>query len=128
VTNMTKEFSYYVFDIGVAYREDTDEVSAVIEAVGKGLQEDPAFKNDVLAPVEVVGLDKFGDSAVVIKARIKTKPIQQWRVGREFNRRLKKKFDELGIDIPFPHITLYPGKDKKGDSPTLKVEVLGGTR
>lgn len=128
VTNMTKEFSYYVFEIGVAYREDTDEVTAVIEAVGKNLQSDPAFKDDIEAPVEVVGVDKFGDSAIVIKARIKTKPIQQWRVGREFNRRLKKKFDELGIEIPFPHITLYPGKDKKGDSPTLKVEVQGGGR
>ena len=128
VTNMTKEFSYYVFEIGVAYREDTDEVTAVIEAVGKNLQSDPAFKDDIEAPVEVVGVDKFGDSAIVIKARIKTKPIQQWRVGREFNRRLKKKFDELGIEIPFPHITLYPGKDKQGDSPTLKVEIQGGGR
>lgn len=128
VTNMTKEFSYYVFEIGVAYREDTDEVTAVIEGVGKNLQSDPAFKDDIEAPVEVVGVDKFGDSAIVIKARIKTKPIQQWRVGREFNRRLKKKFDELGIEIPFPHITLYPGKDKKGDSPTLKIEVQGGGR
>jgi moderate conductance mechanosensitive channel len=128
VTNMTKEYSYSVFDIGVAYREDTDEVSAVIEAVGKDLHNDPAFKDDILAPIEVVGLDKFGDSAIVIKARIKTKPIQQWRVGREFNRRLKKKFDELGIETPFPHITLYPGKDKKGHAPTLKVEVQGGER
>jgi len=128
VTNMTKEYSQYVFEIGVAYREDTDEVTRVIEAVGKDLQSDPAFKDDILAPVEVVGVDKFADSAVVIKARIKTKPSQQWRVGREFNRRLKKKFDEAGIEIPFPHITLYPGKDKQGDSPTLRVEVQGGGR
>ena len=126
VTNMTKEFSYSVFDIGVAYREDTDEVTRVVEAVGKDMQEDPAFKDDIMAPLEVVGLDKFADSAVVIKARFKTKPIKQWRVGREFNRRLKKRFDELGIEIPFPHITLYPGKDKQGDSPTHKVEIEGG--
>jgi small conductance mechanosensitive channel len=123
VTNMTKEFSFYVFEIGVAYREDPDQVAAVIEAVGKDLQNDPLFKEHILTPVEVVGLDKFGDSAVIIKGRIKTKPIKQWFVGREFNRRLKKKFDELGIEMPFPHVTLYPGKDKKGDSPTLKVEV-----
>jgi moderate conductance mechanosensitive channel len=128
VTNMTKEYSFYVFDIGVAYREDADEVSSVIEGVGKDLQSDPAFREDILAPVEVVGLDKFADSAVIIKARIKTKPVKQWRVGREFNRRLKKKFDELGIEIPFPHVTVYPGKDKKGNSPTLKVEVQGGGR
>jgi len=128
VTNMTKEYSRYVFDVGVAYREDTDEVSKVIEAVGKDLQDDADFKDDILAPVELLGVDQFADSAVVIKARIKTKPIKQWRVGREFNRRLKKKFDELGIEIPFPHITLYPGKDKKNDSPTLKVEVQGNGR
>jgi moderate conductance mechanosensitive channel len=126
VTNMTKEYSYYVFDIGIAYREDVDAVIRVIEALGKELQSDPDFKDDIVAPLEVVGLDKFGDSAVVIKARFKTKPIKQWRIGREFNRRLKKKFDELNIEIPFPHITVYPGKDKKGDSPTLKIEMQGG--
>lgn len=126
ITNMTKDYSHYVFDIGVAYREDVDEVSDVIKGVGEEMQNDPAYKDDILEPVEVAGLDKFGDSAVVIKARIKTKPIRQWRVGREFNRRLKKKFDELGIEIPFPHITLYPGKDKKNDSPTLKIEMAGG--
>jgi len=128
VTNMTKEFSFYVFDIGVAYREDADEVSRVIEAVGKELREDPAFKDDIIAPLELVGVDKFADSAVVIKARIKTKPIKQWRVGREFNRRLKLKFDELCIEIPFPHLTVYPGKDKKGDSPSLKLEIHNDQR
>ncbi len=128
VTNMTKEYSFAVFDIGIAYREDTDEVSAIIAAVGKDLQQDPAFKEDILAPLEVVGLDKFDESAVVIKARIKTKPIQQWRVGREFNRLLKKRFDELGIEMPFPHLTLYPGKDKKGDSPALKVTMENSSR
>ena len=126
VTNMTKDFSQYVFDIGVAYREDVDEVSEVIRAVGAELQTDPSFGSDILEPVEVVGLDKFADSAVVIKARIKTKPIQQWRVGREFNRRLKKRFDELGIEIPFPHLTLYAGKDKRGDSPAFTIEGKDG--
>ena len=127
VTNMTKEYSYSVFEIGVAYGEDTDEVSRVIEAVGKDLLYDPAFKDDILAPVEVVGLDKFAESAIVIKARIKTKPSKQWRVGREFNRRLKKKFDELNIEIPFPHLTLFQGKDKKEALPG-KGEVQGGER
>jgi moderate conductance mechanosensitive channel len=123
VTNMTKEFSFSVFEIGVAYREDPDEIAAVVQAIGKEIQNDPRFKDDILAPVEVVGLDKFADSAIIIKARIKTKPSKQWGVGREFNRRLKKKFDELGIEIPFPSIALYPGKDKKTDSPSFKVEL-----
>lgn len=125
ITNMTKEYSFYVFDIGVAYRENVDEVIEVIKKVDGEFRQDPAFKDDILAPIEILGLDKFDSSAVVIKARTKTKPIQQWRIGREFNRRLKQRFDELGIEIPFPHITLYPGKDKKGESPALNVELKG---
>lgn len=121
VTNMTKEFSFYVFDIGLAYREDVDEVIEVIKQVDEGLRNDPAYREDILAPIEVFGLDRFGDSAVIVKARTKTKPIRQWYVGREFNRRLKKRFDELGIEIPFPHLTLYPGQRKDGWAPALHV-------
>ena len=123
VTNMTKEFSRYVFDIGVAYREDVDEVFQVVKKVDEELREDPEFKDAILQPIEVLGLDKFADSAVVIKARTTTKPIQQWRVGREFNRRLKKRFDELGIEIPFPHVTFYVGSDKKGQAVPLGVKL-----
>lgn len=123
VTNMTKEFSHYVFDIGVAYREDVDEVMAVVREVGDDLIADKEFADDILQPVEVLGLDKFADSAVVIKARIMTKPIKQWRVGREFNRRLKKKFDEKKIEIPFPHMTVYMGQDRQSQAPPLHVEV-----
>lgn len=123
VTNMTKDYSRYVFNVGVAYREDVDEVIKVLQAIDEEMRKDPAFKDDILAPLEVAGLDSFGDSAIVIKARTMTKPIQQWRIGREFNRRIKRKFDELGIEIPFPHQTIYFGKDKKGDSPPLNIEM-----
>jgi small conductance mechanosensitive channel len=121
VTNMTKEFSQYVFDIGVAYREDTDEVFEVIKQVGAEVQGDPEYADDILDPIEILGVDSFADSAVVIKARIKTKPIKQWRVGREFNRRLKKAFDERNIEIPFPHMTVYMGADKQGQAPPLNI-------
>lgn len=114
VTNMTKEYSRYVFDIGVAYRENVDEVIAVLRLIDADLRGDPIFGKDILEPLEILGLDKFADSSVIIKARIKTKPICQWSIGREFNRRMKIKFDELGIEIPFPHVTLYMGQDKKG--------------
>lgn len=119
VTNMTKEYSRYVFDIGVAYRENVDDVIAVIKQVDEELRNDMAFKFDILEPIEILGLDKFADSAVIIKARTKTKPIRQWAVGREFNRRLKMKFDELNIEIPFPHTTLYMGQDKDGTAPPM---------
>ena len=121
VTNMTKEYSRYVFDIGVAYREDVDEVIKVIRQVDAELREDPEFKTDILEPIEILGLDQFADSAIIIKARTKTQPIRQWAVAREFNRRLKKKFDELDIEIPFPHVTLYAGQNKDGTSPPLNI-------
>lgn len=121
VTNMTKEYSRYVFDIGVAYREDVDEVIEVVKQVDEELRSDAEYANDILEPIEILGLDQFANSAVIIKARTKTKPIRQWAVGREFNRRLKKRFDEKDIEIPFPHVTLYMGQDKSGNAPPLNV-------
>jgi len=121
VTNMTKDYSRYVFDIGVAYREDVDEVIQVIKQVDEELRSDPVFGPDILEPIEILGLDQFAESAVIIKARTKTKPIKQWNVAREFNRRLKKRFEEKNIEIPFPHVTLYVGQDKAGHAPPLNV-------
>ncbi len=121
VTNMTKVYSRYVFNIGVAYREDVDEVIEVIKTVDEDLRSDEDFGPDILEPIEILGLDEFADSALIIKARTKTKPIKQWRVAREFNRRLKKAFDANNIEIPFPHTTLYMGKNKDNTSPPLNV-------
>jgi small-conductance mechanosensitive channel len=126
ITNMTKEYSYYLFNIGVAYREDVDEVIRVIRQVDEQIRSDKNFAPDILEPIEVLGLDQFADSAIIIKARIKTKPIKQWNVGREFNRLLKKKFDELDIEIPFPHMTLYMGRDKQGQAPPMNIVMKNG--
>lgn len=109
LANMTKDWSAMVFDIGVAYKEDVDKVIGIIREVGGHLQEDETFSPKILEPIEIFGLDKFGDSAVVIKARIKTLPLEQWNVGREFNKRLKVAFDQQGVEIPFPHRTIYWG-------------------
>jgi small-conductance mechanosensitive channel len=121
VTNMTKDYSRYVFDIGVAYREDVDQVIKVIQQVDEELRSDPVFGPDILEPIEILGLDQFAQSAVIIKARTKTKPIKQWGVAREFNRRLKKRFDEKAIEIPFPHVTVYMGQNRAGQAPPLNV-------
>ncbi|KPJ59521.1 MAG: mechanosensitive ion channel protein MscS [Latescibacteria bacterium DG_63] len=126
LTNMTKDFSRYVFNIGVAYREDVDEVIEIIKEVDEDLRKDPAFGPDITEPIEVLGLDEFADSAVIIKARATTKPIKQWKVAREFNRRLKKRFDEKNIEIPFPHLTLYVGEDKEGKAPPLRISKEDG--
>jgi len=126
VTNMTKDYSRYVFDIRVAYREDVDEVIRVVRQVDEELRSDPQFSGDILEPIEILGLDRFADSAIIIKARTKTRPIKQWNIGREFNRRLKRRFDEKNIEIPFPHVTLYMGQDKAGQAPPLNVAMEGG--
>lgn len=111
MANMTKEWSAMVFDIGVAYKEDVDQVIDIMREVGNDLQKDELFGASIIEPIEIFGLDKFGDSALVIKARIKTKPIQQWSVGREYRKRLKVAFDKNKIEIPFPHTTVYWGEE-----------------
>ena len=111
LSNMTKEWSAMVFDIGVAYKEDVNQVIDIMKQVGDELGNDPDFKSRILEPMEVFGLDSFGDSAIVIKGRIKTKPIEQWNVGREYRKRLKYAFDKHNIEIPFPHTTVYWGDE-----------------
>ncbi|HEX3019285.1 MAG TPA: mechanosensitive ion channel family protein [Chitinispirillaceae bacterium] len=127
LSNMTHEFSYYVFDIGVCYKENTDKVVNALKWVGDEIISDPKFKALILEPLEIMGVDCFSDSSVVIKARIKTMPIKQWEVGREMNRRIKLKFDKEGIEMPFPHRTVYLGDSAKpfplkidGTMPDLK--------
>ena len=120
LSNMTYEFSYYLFDVGVAYKEDTDRVISVLKQIGDQIMQEEGYRTAILEPLEILGVDKFGDSAVMIKARVKTLPVKQWLVGREMNRRIKKRFDELGIEIPFPHQSLYFGEASKPISVKLE--------
>jgi len=113
LSNLTKDFSYYVVDVGVAYKEDTDAVTDVLREVGAELAADPLYQGAVLAPLEVLGVDAFEDSQVTIKIRIKTVPLKQWEVGRELRRRIKKAFDAKQIEIPFPHMSVYFGEASK---------------
>jgi small conductance mechanosensitive channel len=131
VSNKTKDYSYYVMDIGIGYRENVDEVMETLRTIGADLQKDLEYGPKILEPLDILGVDAFANSAVVIKARIKTIPTKQWWVGREFNRRMKYKFDELDIEIPFPHQTIFFGVDKNGNSPagrlTIQAEKDGAT-
>ncbi len=113
LSNLTNGWSAYVFDIGVAYKEDTDHVIEVLQAVGKTMRKDEKFGKNILEDLDIFGVDKFDDSAIVIKGRIKTKPIKQWEVGREFLRRVKYAFDKNNIEIPFPHCSIYFGEKSK---------------
>jgi small-conductance mechanosensitive channel/uncharacterized small protein (DUF1192 family) len=109
ITNMSKDFSRYLLDVRVAYREDVDAVMDILREIDAEMRTDPAYRWDMLEPIEVMGVQEFADSGVIIRARLKTRAGQQWRIGREYNRRMKKVFDERGIQIPFPHRTLYWG-------------------
>lgn len=120
LSNLTHSWSAYVIDVGVAYREDTDRVVGVMQRVAEELRSDPAFSSRMLEPIEIFGVDNFGESAVMIKARLKTVPIEQWNVGREYRRRLKKAFDTEKIEMPFPNRALYMGEE----SAPFRVQVL----
>ena len=125
VENFTKDFSYAVLDIGVGYGEDTDVVSAVLGEIGEEILADEVYGKRIIAPMEIMGVHELGDSAVVIRARVKTKPMFQWGVRREFYRRIKKRFDVLGIEIPFPHQTVYFGQEKPEPSAAMQQYRLG---
>ncbi len=107
VSNMTQEWSRALLDIPVAYKEDADRVMEVLVEVASDLRKDPKFQDLILEGPEMLGVDNFSDSAVVIRFFLKTRPLKQWIVRRELLRRIKRRFDELGIEIPFPHRTVY---------------------
>ncbi len=112
VTNMTHGWSRALFDIGVAYKEDVDRVIGVLSSLAHDLRSDPQFGPLILEDATMLGVDSLADSAVVIKFFIKTRPLQQWTIRRELLRRIKNRFDELGIEIPYPHRTVYHRTDQ----------------
>ncbi len=119
VTNRSRSFAHAVIDVGVAYREDVDEVMAVMRRVGAELRADPDMAEKIVEDLEMAGVDQWGDSAVVIRCRFKVKPLEQWGVRRAYLQRLKKAFDAAGIEIPYPHLTVYAGQPKAGEAPPL---------
>jgi len=123
VSNYMRGFGHYVVDMGIAYRENTEDAKAAMFDAFEELRGDDAFKNDILEDFNWMGLHAFGDSAVVLRARIKCAPGKQWGVGRAYNAIVKRIFDERGIDIPFPHQTIYFGEDKDGKAPVAHVRV-----
>lgn len=121
VSNFMRDFSFFLCDMGVAYRENVDEVRAAMFDAFKELRRRPEHAAVILADLEWLGLDSFGDSAIVLRARIKTLPGKQWGVGRAYNEILKRIFDERNIEIPFPHQTIYFGEAKDGRTQSLRV-------
>jgi small conductance mechanosensitive channel len=107
IANQTRDYSYYLVDLGVAYKEDTDAVVDLARSVAAGMRTESPYRESMLEGLEVLGVDAFAESQVTIKMRLKTLPLKQWEVGREFRRRLKKAFEAQGIEIPFPQRTLH---------------------
>jgi moderate conductance mechanosensitive channel len=107
VVNMGRGHAQAVVDIGVAYSADIDTAMALMHEVAAELRRDPAHAARILDGLEMAGVERWADSSVVIRARLKVAPLQQWTVRREYLRRLKKAFDEAGIEIPFPQLVLH---------------------
>jgi small conductance mechanosensitive channel len=103
VSNFSTEFAFAVADVSVSYREDLDHVYSVMRSTAAELREDPGFQTAIVDALEIAGVEQLADSAIVIRCRMKTVPAEQWKVRREFLKRLKLAFDREGISIPYPH-------------------------
>ncbi|WP_407650023.1 mechanosensitive channel protein [Halomonas rhizosphaerae] len=127
VSNYMREFGNHVGEYGIAYRESIDEAIDQLKLAFEDLRASEEHGHKLLEPLTVAGVVALADSSVNIRVVIKTTPGDQWAVGRAYNRLVKLRFDEAGIEIPFPHTTLYFGEDKAGRSPAANVRVLEST-
>jgi small-conductance mechanosensitive channel len=117
VTNRTREFATPLIEIGVAYRAEPDEAFAAMREVAAQMRADPQWQARIAEDLEVIGVERWADSAIILRARLKVvPPIQQWNVKREFLKRLKRAFDARGLEIPFPHLSIFPGVHKDGST------------
>ena len=125
ISNLTKDFAYVLLDVRVAYRENVDQVIDALIAVAQDLRDDQDFGPVILEDLEVMGVNALGEAGVDVRIRLKTLPLERWHVGREFRRRIKARFDEDGIEIPYPHRVIRFGVDKSGDAPPLRLATAG---
>ncbi|MBM9603644.1 mechanosensitive ion channel domain-containing protein [Desulfopila inferna] len=121
IQNYNRGYAYALIDAGVAYREDYGEVVQALQDVAAELRQDETWGPDITGDLEVFGMNNLGDSAVEIRVRMKTLPSRQFSVRRAFLERMKRVFDERGIEIPFPHQTIWFGVDKDGTAPPMRV-------
>jgi len=121
VTNKSRGFAQALIEIGVAYRENVEDVFAAMRDVGAEMRACADFGDKILEDLEIVGVENWADSALMLRCRFKVRPLEQWAVRREFLRRLKASFDARGIEIPYPHLTVYAGIDKHGKAPAFRL-------
>lgn len=121
VTNKSRGYAYAVIDVNIAYRESIDEAFDVMRKVGSEMRASVEYAAKMIEDIDIVGVQDWADSAVVLRCRFKVIPLEQWKVRREFLRRLKEAFDARDIEIPYPHVTIYVGQDKSGTPSALRV-------
>ncbi len=112
VTNQTRDYGYAVLDLSVGLNEEPDQVIPVVCDLAAEMRRDPKWGSLVLEELDVLGIEKFVDAAWVLRVRMKTQPASRWSVGRELNRRVKLRFDELAIESPltsFRVLSAAPG-------------------
>ncbi len=109
-SNYTKEWSRVNMNISVGYGEDLDRVIEVINRIGRDMANEPYWASVMLTPPQVLRVDAFEDSGIAIKILGDSKPIKQWEIMGELRRRIKRVFDEEGIEIPWPHTKVYFGE------------------
>jgi moderate conductance mechanosensitive channel len=128
LSNLTREYSYYLFSLSVAYKDDSDHAIQVLKEIADQLMSEEPYHSAILAPLDVMGVDNLGDFAMLIKARFKTLPGKQWLIGREMNRRIKKRFEEARIEMPFPtqtvHVVPEISLELRGELKALVREVI----
>lgn len=123
LANATKGWGGYVFKLHVGYSEDTNRVIEVLKRVGESMKNDAAFGANMISDMEIHGVNALTDSGVEIRGQFNTTPMNQWATGREFLARVKRTFDEEGINIAFPHQTVL--FDEAGARPEF-VRAPGG--
>ncbi len=123
IINMSRGYATCAFNVSVAYREDIDRVIEVMRAIGEEIRADEKWGRWLIEPIEVFGVERLADSAVIVSGQFKTAPDQQPAISRELNRRIKKRFDELGISMPFPSQTVYFGEERAGGARPVHVRI-----
>lgn len=125
VVNMSRGHAQAVVDIGVGYGEDLDRVMEVMREVGAQMRADPLHSARILDDLEMAGVERWADSAVIIRARFRVAPLEQWTVRRDYLRRLKKAFDAHGIEIPFPQLKIHAGTRRAAAAVTARSPLPG---
>jgi small conductance mechanosensitive channel len=126
VTNLSREYAYAVVDAGIAYHADIHRAFEVMREVAGEMRADSAFSWRIREDLEIAGVERWENSAIVLRARLKVAPLEQWNVKREFLKRLKYAFDAAGIEIPYPHLTVYAGNARaRGGEPFVGAERRG---